>query len=184
MILKTATALCAVAFVVCSLASCITKGEVKELGKIVAEDLRNAYIVELDSWAEQYADSINNDFCGYFIYDNGVDSIPQLWVLGGTCEADRKLAAYTYDLEGALEIYSASANHATLYEGEGCILSLGMNNGEALLTQLTSKLDTVLVDTLFMGKVDENFQDPAERRIELLPYSDREPIESLLENLE
>ncbi len=185
--LRALAACIAGAGILLTLVACLTKKEADEIGTIVATDLRNAYLVELDNWAEEYPDSVAaNGCCGYFIYDINNDSIPELWLLGGTCEADKHLAVYTFTLAGAEQLYAGAATHAVLHQGEGYVLSVAMNNGEALTTKLTALHDSIAVDTLYMGKVDSlaGFRDATEPCITLTPYGDRAPIDALLEEIE
>ncbi len=176
----------AIAFVVLALVSCMTKKEINTIGGVVAEDLRDAYIAEVDEWAAEYPDTLdNNSFCGYFLYDINADSIPELWLMGGTCEADRKLAVYDYNDGGAAPIYESPASHVVLYQGDRYIVSLGMNGGEALKMKLMASGDSISVDTLFLGSVDDEsgYSDPVEPMVNIVPYSDKQPIELLLEDL-
>ncbi len=183
----TITRLVAFAFVVFALASCLTKKEAEALGDIVGEDLRNAYLVVLDSFALEYPDSVaDNSFCGYFVYDVNKDDLPELWLMTGTCEADKQLVIYTCTLEGAEELYNEPAPHVNFYEGDGYVISLGANNGEALETKITLEDDAIKLDTLYMGAMDDEsgYVDPIEEPVVLTPFTNREAIEDLFREMD
>ncbi len=174
----------AFAFVMLTLASCgVDKKEAGEIIETIGGAVRTAYNYELDKWAEQYPDSTGNmGICGYMLYDLNGDHIPELWIMGGTCEADKKLAVYTFELEGITELYSADASHVNLYLGADYVLCLGANNGEAMENKITCNVDSVSVETVFQGKMsdEDGFTDPTETPAVMLPYENRAPIDDIL----
>ncbi len=172
------------AFALLTLASCgMDKKEAGEIIEFIGEAVRTAYNDELDTWAEQYTDSVESlGFCGYMLYDVNGDSIPELWIMGGTCEADKKLGVYAYELEGIKEIYATDAPHVNLYLGDDYVLSLGANNGEVLETKLTCHLDSMSVETVFQGQMNDEagYADPTETPAVLIPYADRAAVDDIL----
>ncbi len=169
------------------LAACLSKKAAEEIGQVVATDLRNAYIVELDNWAAAYPDSTTQrGICGYFVYDINGDSIPELCVVGGTCEADKRLGIYSYTLAGIDTLYAERATHVVLYEDEGALLCVAANGGQVSETRLTLVADSISVATVYEGLMSDEagYADPTVPRAVLLPYDDRTAIESILQDIE
>ncbi len=183
-VLGTAAGAMAFAFGLLTLSSCgMSKKEAGEIVEAIGEAVRTAYNDELDKWAEQYTDSVESlGFCGYMLYDVNGDSIPELWIMGGTCEADKKLGVYAFELEGIKEIYAIDAPHVNLYLGDGYVLCLGANNGEVLETKLTCHLDSVSVETVFEGMMNDEagYADPTEMPAVLIPFADRVAVDDIL----
>ncbi len=183
-ILVTALGAMAFAFGLLTLASCgMSKEEAGELIEEIGEMVRTAYNDELDAWAEQYTDSVEAlGFCGYMLYDVNGDSIPELWIMGGSCEADKKLAVYAFELEGIKEIYAIDAPHVNLYLGDDYVLCLGANNGEVMETKLTCHLDSMGVETVFEGQMNDEagYVDPTETPAVLISYADRAAVDDIL----
>ncbi len=172
------------AFVLVILSSCNGKKEIDEFAQVVVEDLREAYSTEVDDWANKYAEG-DSTMCGYFVYDVNGDGIPELWVTGGTCEADRELGVYNYDF-AINQIYEGSASHSNFYEGDSCIIALSINNGEAFETKMTYATDTINVETIYQGALSDEagFKDPTEPRVTLIPYANKAPISDLLKDVD
>ncbi len=172
-------------FAIISLASCLSKEEIKEVGDILSEDIRNAYVAEIQEWSAPYQEA-DSTMCGYFLYDIDADGIPELWLTGGTCEADRQLAGFTYELEGIKPIYEASASHTTIYEGDAYLITLSANGGEVLESKITNEDDSTKVDIIYDGKMSDEagFVEPTEAKVTLIPYANLDPIDEWLKENE
>ncbi len=170
----------ALAFLVVALVSCGSKAKEEE-EEVEAEALRSDYIAEINKWAAEYPDSTTAEFCGYFVYDLNGDKIPELWIKGGTCEADRKLGIYSYDLDGMITLYEEDAPHFTLYQGDDYVLYFSANNGEVLENKLTYDGDSIKVEKVYEGPMDDSagFKDPTEPMIDFIPYSNLDVVDNV-----
>ena len=59
---------------------------------VPSDSLSNMYHSVIDEYS---AESKGNRYSEYFLYDITGDSIPELWVSSGSCEADTQLTIYT-----------------------------------------------------------------------------------------
>lgn len=66
----------------------------------------------------------------YFLFDVTGDSVPELWTLTGTCEADMTLRAYTSDGGGNVrKIYEGDGGHSDLFVHDGELVCVMCNTG-------------------------------------------------------
>lgn len=65
----------------------------------------------------------------YFLFDITGDSIPELWIKLGTCEADTKLLAFTYDNENTRKIYDGDAGHSDFFIFNNQLVCVMCNTG-------------------------------------------------------
>lgn len=77
-------------------------------------------------------DQVNKDpnlSSEYFLFDITGDSIPELWLKTGTCEADAKLLAFTSDDGYVSKIYDGEGGHSDYFIFEGDLVSVMCNSG-------------------------------------------------------
>lgn len=81
-------------------------------------------------------DSIKNNhfgeellYCDYFLYDITEDSVPELWIKVGTCEADTKLLTYTVDNGCVSKIYEGDGGHSDYFIYDNKLICVMCNTG-------------------------------------------------------
>lgn len=70
----------------------------------------------------------------YFLYDITGDSLPELWVKCGTCEADRNLWVFTNDSGKPRKILSTDGGHIEFFRKGDLIGSATYNCGEGYVS--------------------------------------------------
>lgn len=70
---------------------------------------------------------------GYFLYDITGDSIPEVWIKVGTCEADTKLVAFTHDNGVISKIYDGDGGHSDFFVFDNHLVSVMCNTGAGIV---------------------------------------------------
>lgn len=65
----------------------------------------------------------------YFLYDITGDGIPELWIKVGTCEADTKLLAFTFENGNVSKIYDGDGGHSDYFIYKGQLIGVMCNTG-------------------------------------------------------
>lgn len=86
----------------------------------------------LDSINEQEAKNPHLT-SGYFLYDITGDSIPELWIEAGTCEADTELLVFTYNEGKVSQIYEGDGGHSDYFIFEGHLVSVMCQSGTGMV---------------------------------------------------
>ena len=95
------------------------------------EKMKNAYRQLLNDFSKVD----ENDNCYYFLYDITENGKPELWVVAGTCEADKMLYVYTY-ADRVRKIFETGAGHSGFYSGKNYILQWVAHMGAAIWNKL------------------------------------------------
>lgn len=69
----------------------------------------------------------------YFLYDITSDSIPELWIKSGTCEAATKLLAFTSDNRNISKIYDGDGGHSDFFIFDNHLVSEMCNTGTGIV---------------------------------------------------
>lgn len=120
--------------------------------------------------------------CEYFLYDITEDGIPELWIVAGTCEADRELIVYTHEFK---EIFRKSADHSTFYRGNDYVLQQCAHMGYAAWMKIYRDGDKIREKKIFeedTNKTETDYTEPTEEIITLIPYDNTAPIHSVFSN--
>lgn len=120
--------------------------------------------------------------CEYFLFDITNDGIPELWVVSGTCEADRQLKVYSHDSK---EIFNKGASHSTFHKGNDYVLQVGAHMNIAAWTKLYYDSGKVCEHVVFDEDISETgggYTEPTDPLIELIPYDNVQPIKKAFGN--
>ena len=133
---------------------------------------------EAEKVAEAYCNKIDEfEFCYYFLYDITQDEIPELWIIIGTCEAEKRLYVFTYK-KGIECIFQDSAFHTGYYQGKDYVLALWTHMDYAGCGKITynSKNGELKRDELFNEISIDRLVKPKEPEIEMYNYDNKQPI--------
>lgn len=96
------------------------------------DQIPTEYKSVIDSVREQVKkDSLLN--AEYLLYDITGDNIPELWVKLGTCEADTKLLAFTYDDGNVSKIYDRDGGHSDFFIFDNHLVCVMCNTGAGIV---------------------------------------------------
>lgn len=137
--------------------------------------IRKAYIQVLNRYQQRYGDEFVSD-CGYFLYDITGDSVPELWVNYGTCEADFQLSVYTYTGNKASLIFNTGYGHSCCYRGKDYILIVTAHMFCADWYKLTYEDGKFHMDNIFSEEVEQDYTEPSEPMINPYFCSDHGPL--------
>lgn len=84
----------------------------------------------------------------YFLHDITGDSQPELWIISGTCEADKELWVYQCTNDSVKKILSDNGGHTEFFLKGQYIGSLTCNTGEGYVNAYTYKNGKILVESI------------------------------------
>lgn len=85
----------------------------------------------------------------YFLHDITGDGHPELWVISGTCEADKELWVYTSVADGPVKkILSDNGGHTEFFLKGNTIGSLTCNTGSGYVSGYSYKNGKILVESV------------------------------------
>lgn len=98
----------------------------------VSDQIPSEYKSVIDSVREQVKkDSILS--AEYFLYDITGDSIPEFWIKVGTCEADTKLLAFTFENGKVSKIYDGDGGHSDYFIFDNHLVCVMCNTGDGIV---------------------------------------------------
>lgn len=90
------------------------------------DSLSNMYHSVIDEYS---VESKVTRYSEYFLYDITGDSIPELWVCSGSCEADTQLTIYTNENGKTRQIYNGDGGHSDYFVFNGELVCVMCNTG-------------------------------------------------------
>lgn len=84
----------------------------------------------------------------YFLHDISGDNQPELWIISGTCEADKELWVYQYTKDSVKKILSEYGGHTEFFLKGQYIGSLTCNTGDGYVSAFTYKDGNILVESI------------------------------------
>lgn len=84
----------------------------------------------------------------YFLHDITGDGQPELWIISGTCEADKKLWVYQSTSDSVKKILSDNGGHTEFFLKGQYIGSLTCNTGEGYVNAYTYTNGKILVESI------------------------------------
>lgn len=84
----------------------------------------------------------------YFLHDITGDGQPELWIISGTCEANKNLWVYTTNDSTVQKILSDDGGHTEFFLKGDTIGSLTCNTGEGFVSGYSYKNGKVLVESI------------------------------------
>ena len=112
--------------------------------------------------------------CYYFLYDITEDNVPELWVVAGTCEADKSLYVYTYK-DRLIKFFEKGAFHSDYYIGNKCILEYMSHMGTTSCTKLYLSNGRIKEKVIYSG----DYKDATEQFAGMYALNNFLPINSL-----
>ncbi len=108
--------------------SCISETETlaESVEFVPSDSLSNMYLSVIDEYS---VESKGTRHAGYFLYDITGDSIPELWVISGSCEADTQLTIYTNENGKTRQIYNGVGGHSDYFVFNGELVCVMCNTG-------------------------------------------------------
>lgn len=147
------------------------------------EVARNQYVETLRKTDKQYTKEYGSGWIDYFLYDITKDGIPELWLIHGTCEADRALSVYTPKEDGLKKIYEEGAGHSEFHKGKNYVLQVMAHQGYACWFKLTyngSKLSQKMTFEEDCFESGRDYTEPKEPVIRVYEVDNLKPIYSAL----
>lgn len=84
----------------------------------------------------------------YFLHDITGDNQPELWIISGTCEADKELWVYQSTSDSVKKILSDNGGHTDFFLKGQHIGSLTCNTGSGYVSAYSYKDDKILVESI------------------------------------
>ncbi len=84
----------------------------------------------------------------YFLYDITGDGQPELWIVSGTCEADKELWVYQVTDGTVCKILSDYGGHTEFFLKGNSIGSLTCNTGSGYVSGYSNRNGKILVETI------------------------------------
>lgn len=84
----------------------------------------------------------------YFLHDITGDGQPELWIISGTCEADKELWVYQCTSNSVKKILSEYGGHTEFFLKGNHIGSLTCNTGDGYVSAYTYKDGNILVESI------------------------------------
>ena len=134
------------------------------------DNTKNAYRKILSEMDKADADGS----CYYFLYDITGDGIPELWVVAGTCEADKELYVYTYQ-DRLVKFFERGAFHSSYHIGNNCILEYMTHMGTTSCTKLYLSNQGVKEKVIYSG----DYKDATEPSAGMYALNNYLPINSI-----
>lgn len=145
------------------------------------EVARNQYVETLRKTDKQYTTKYGSGWIDYFLYDITKDGIPELWLIHGTCEADRALSVYTPKEDGLKKIYEDGAGHSEFHKGKNYVLQVMGHQGYACWLKLTyngSKISQKMTFEENCYETERDYTEPKEPVIRVYEVDNLKPVYS------
>lgn len=111
-----------------------------------------------------------NIYSEYFMFDITGDSVPELWVVSGSCDADKELWVYRSCGDRVEKIFSGNGGHTEFFVKGSNIGSLTCNTGTGYVSAYTFDGSKILMESIeYDGNVSED-----EDLVEVKSKRDRE----------
>lgn len=92
----------------------------------------------------------------YFLHDISENNQPELWIISGTCEADKELWVYQCSYDSVKKILSEYGGHTEFFLKGQHIGSLTCNTGEGYVNAYTYKDGNILIESIEYDEWNEN----------------------------
>ncbi|MDE7411954.1 MAG: hypothetical protein K2M94_07945 [Paramuribaculum sp.] len=83
----------------------------------------------------------------YFTYDLIGDSIPELWLKTGTCEADYILSIYTRDKGKTKKVLESDGGHSDFFPYNDDVIRVSCNTGGGYVSRLTASGSDIMIES-------------------------------------
>lgn len=93
---------------------------------VPSDSIPNLYLSVIDEYSVESKGTIHSE---YFLYDITGDSIPELWVSSGSCEANTQLTIYTNENGKTRQIYNGDGGHSDYFVFNGELVCVMCNTG-------------------------------------------------------
>lgn len=93
---------------------------------VPSDSLPNMYLSVIDEYSVESKGTSHSE---YFLYDISGDSIPELWVSSGSCDADTQLTIYTNENGKTRQIYNGDGGHSDYFVFNGELVCVMCNTG-------------------------------------------------------
>lgn len=97
---------------------------------VPSDSFPNMYLSVIDEYSVESKGTIHSE---YFLYDITGDSIPELWVSSGSCEADTQLTIYTNENGKTRQIYIGDGGHSDYFVFNGELVCVMCNTGSGVV---------------------------------------------------
>jgi len=92
----------------------------------------------------------------YFLHDITGDGQPELWVVSGTCEADKELWVYQSSKDSVKKFHAGYGGHTEFFLKGNHLGSLTCNTGDGYVSAYTYKDGKILVESIEYNGWDED----------------------------
>lgn len=139
------------------------------------EKMKNAYKQLLKDFSKY--DEYEN--CYYFLYDITNNGMPELWVIAGTCEADKMLYVYTYT-DRVRKIFETGAGHSGFYQGNRYILQQIAHMGTAIWNKIYYSNGEIHEKEVYNeNKPEGDYKEPTEKFAGMNALNNYLPVNSI-----
>lgn len=115
-----------------------------EVAAIEFPETLQPYNEIIDSVKALKLDMISTEYC---LYDLTGDSVPELWIRSGSCEADKKMDVYVIKDDKAELLFKDSGGHSDFFESNGKVTNITCNCGGGFLLTYEYKRDKIVKST-------------------------------------
>ncbi len=115
-----------------------------EVAVIEFSETLQPYNAIIDSIKALKVDMISSEYC---LYDLTGDSVPELWIRSGSCEADKVMYVYIIKDDKAELLFKDSGDHSDLFESNGIVTNITCNCGGGFLLTYEYKRGKVVRST-------------------------------------
>lgn len=101
-----------------------------------ADSTSSQFSTEYQSVIDSVHEQCNGEshlYSEYFLYDITGDSIPELWIKLGSCEADTKLLAFTINNGTAMKIFDGEGGHSDYFVFNNQLVCVMCNTGAGVV---------------------------------------------------
>ena len=142
------------------------------------EDLENAKVA-YENQLKDFSKVDESDNCYYFLYDITKNGIPELWVVAGTCEADKMLYVYTYK-NRLQKIFETGAGHSAFYVGDKYVIQQMAHMGAALWNKIYLIQEQLHEKEIYHeDKPEGDYKEPKEQFAGQFPIDNLLPIRAI-----
>lgn len=146
-------------------------------------EIKEAYI----NTVKKYAAKEFSEWNEYFLFDITNDSIPELWVRDGTCEADYEMLVFTFQDGTVKKIHTTEAGHSSFHLGDNYVLKNMVHMGYQLMTKIYYNGEKIVEKTTYESSgyfEDADYKTPVENNAPTCYLSNTREIENVFEILE
>lgn len=161
--------------ILCSLASA---ANIRHEGARTVEQI---YIKQLSQCYEKLIKKEKMGCCQYFLFDINCDSLPELFVKTGTCEANFMISVYALKNKRMKKVFETEAGHSEFLKGKNYIIRVMVQSGSCFCDRITFENNQIKETTIFSGNcfgfdADSDFPEYNEQGIVFYDYDNTEPI--------